>query len=200
MNKNNNDNGRTHEPSLRELTAELDGVEKLLTEKINNVRAVMDERDRLNDTRFKAGETAVSAALAAQEKLTGASFAASKEAVLKAEDAQKDYNQRSNEFRGQLDDQAKTLMPRNEVSQMFKAYEEKLETIKSTESKDMDLVRSEIASLRESRSGQEHGAAVLHDSRAQSNWSTGIVVTLIVSVIGWAITVGLVAFKLAIKQ
>jgi hypothetical protein len=37
---------------------------------------------------------------------TRASFEASEKAIVKAENAQRDYNVRSNEFRGQLDDQA----------------------------------------------------------------------------------------------
>src|ERR1700722_3073367 len=65
--------------------------------------SIIEERDRLYDMRFKASETAVNAALAAQEKAVTAAFTASEKAIVKAEDAQKDYNNRSNEFRGQLD-------------------------------------------------------------------------------------------------
>lgn len=70
-------NGRTHEPSLREITVQLDGLDRLY-----------EERDRRYEDRFKAQELAVAAALAAQEKLTAAAFAASKEAILKAEASQ----------------------------------------------------------------------------------------------------------------
>jgi hypothetical protein len=135
---------------------------------------VMDERDRLYDTRFKAAETAVAAALAAQEKAVGAalaaqekqtasSFLASEKAIVKAEDAQREYNVRSNEFRGQLDDQAKTLMPRPEATTMFKALEDKTYGVKgeldrrldaqSVDSeKKFDGIAKELAGLRESRS------------------------------------------------
>ena len=47
-------NGRTHEPSLRELTAELDGVRELLLAKVESSRTVMDERDVRYEQRFKA--------------------------------------------------------------------------------------------------------------------------------------------------
>ncbi len=87
---------------------------------------VIDERDRQYDQRFRAAEIALSAALSAQEKAVAAAFLASEKAIIKAEEAQKDYNIRSNEFRGQLDDQAKTLMPRPETVALFKAMDEKL--------------------------------------------------------------------------
>lgn len=135
---------------------------------------IMDERDRLYDMRFKAAETAVNtalaaqekavnAALAAQEKQTASSFMASEKAIVKAEDAQREYNIRSNEFRGQLDDQAKTLMPRPETTSMFKSADEKLASTKgelermiaslrASIDKNADTSTKEIASLRESRS------------------------------------------------
>jgi len=135
---------------------------------------IMDERDRLYDMRFKAAETAVNtalaaqekavnAALAAQEKQTASSFMASEKAIVKAEDAQREYNVRSNEFRGQLDDQAKTLMPRPESLTMFRATEDKLasakgelertiEGVRAAVDKNADATAKEIAGLRESRS------------------------------------------------
>jgi hypothetical protein len=121
-------------------------------DQVGSNKIIMDERDRLYDTRFRAAEIAVSAALAAQEKSTATAFLASEKAVLKAEDAQKDYNQRSNEFRGQLDDQAKTLMPRLEAQAAFKSMEEKLEGLKITAQTDIERLRVDIQSLRESRS------------------------------------------------
>ena len=121
------DNGsRTHEPSLRELTAQLDDLKELLIAKHEATKTIMDERDRLYDTRFRAADTAVSAALSAQEKQTTLVFQASEKAIVKAEEAQREYNIRSNEFRGQLDDQAKTLMPRPETLTLFKALEDKI--------------------------------------------------------------------------
>jgi hypothetical protein len=139
-------------------TADTDVVTRL-----TRVETVVDERDRLYDTRFKAAETAVAAALAAQEKAVGAalaaqekqtasSFLASEKAIVKAEDAQKDYNSRSNEFRGQLDDQAKTLMPRTEVNTMIRALEDKIVTADTDREKKFDIVTKDIAALRESRS------------------------------------------------
>jgi hypothetical protein len=89
------------------------------------IERIVDERDRQYDMRFRAAEIAVQAALLAQKELTASSFAASEKAIIKAEEAQRDYNQRSNEFRGQLDDQAKMLMPRVEVIGLFKGIDDK---------------------------------------------------------------------------
>ena len=106
----------------------IDERDRFYISQIISLKGLIDERDRLYDSRFKSAEVAVSAAFAAQEKTVTVAFLASEKAVLKAEQAQKEYNERSNEFRGQLDDQAKTLMPRPETLTMFKSLEEKLTT------------------------------------------------------------------------
>jgi hypothetical protein len=171
-------NGRTHEPSQRELVVQVDALEGLISKNDSALRDLLAERDRVLTERdrryedrfkalevnigdrFKAAETAVGAALAANKELTNASFVASEKAIGKAETAQADYNVRSNEFRGQLDDQAKTLMPRAEAQVQFKAYDEKV-----------DQLRKDIASLRESRSevgGQRHQQ---DQGRQQGQWA-----------------------------
>ena len=58
-------NGRTHEPALRELVAQIDGMVVL-----------HQERDQRYEDRFKAQEQAVAAALTASDKLIAAAFAA----------------------------------------------------------------------------------------------------------------------------
>ena len=147
------DNGsRTHEPSLRELTAQLDDLKELLIAKHEATKTIMDERDRLYDTRFRAADTAVSAALSAQEKQTTLVFQASEKAIVKAEEAQREYNIRSNEFRGQLDDQAKTLMPRPETLTLFKALEDKIYSVRDEATARANALGKDIADLRESRS------------------------------------------------
>jgi hypothetical protein len=141
----------------------IDTLHEHLLSIIESDRRIMDERDRLYGVQFKASETAVSAALAAQEKQTSASFIASDKAIIKAEEAQREYNIRSNEFRGQLDDQAKMLIPRSEASALLKAVEEKVYSTKSelegrlnafiaSSEKNHDSAMKEIAGLRESRS------------------------------------------------
>lgn len=155
------------------------GSERQLSELrvlIRELASRVDERDRLYDVRFRAGETAVAAALAAQEKAvsaalnaqekqTSTAFLASEKAIVKAEDAQREYNIRSNEFRGQLDDQAKMLMPRAEVAALFKAMEEKVYGIKAELQ-----ISQQAASTANERSIASHGAEIasLRESRSES--------------------------------
>jgi len=99
---------RTHEPDLRELTAELDGL-----------RQLMDERDKWYGERDRDRQLAVEKALAAAEKATASAFAASKEAIVKAEEGQKAYNLSHNDLLKKLDDQHKVTMPRSEADLRF---------------------------------------------------------------------------------
>jgi len=171
--------GRTHEPALREVVADLDGLRLLHEEKIANaIRRMedveerlgekMDERDKRYTERDESRTTAVNAALIAAKELNAASQASSKEAIIKAESAQQSYNERSNEFRGQLDDQAKRLISRLEVEQVVKNFEEKI-----------NRLDTDMRSLRESRSeigGKFAGAQLL--------W--GLLIGLILAGIGVA--------------
>jgi hypothetical protein len=101
-------NGRTHEPSLRELTAEIDGLRELL-----------NERNKWYGERDKDRQLAVDKALAAAEKATAAAFAASKEAIVKAEDGQKAYNVSHNDLLKRLDQQHGETLPRTEANLRF---------------------------------------------------------------------------------
>jgi phosphopantetheinyl transferase (holo-ACP synthase) len=114
-------NGRTHEPSLRELTAELDGIDKLLTEKIERLREV------------------VMSALAAQKELTGQSFAASKEAIIKAENAQSQYNVGHNDLLKKQD----AMIPRHEFDALKQTWNDKFDANK-------DAMKVEMSGMRQS--------------------------------------------------
>jgi len=170
-------------------------LERLIDERDRRLVGVIDERNAHYDTRFKAAETAVAAALAAQEKATASNFAANEKAIVKAEDAQREYNIRSNEFRGQLDDQAKTLMPRNEADTRFTAMAEKIDTLQVSMDEKLIALRNdatanyeanrrEIGSLRESRSEGTGKATQATTSAATNQWVVGIVIGLIFGVPG----------------
>jgi hypothetical protein len=105
---------------------------RTLRVELASLRQLVDERDRLYGSQFAGSRTAVDAALTAQKEQVAAAFLASEKAIVKAEDAQREYNVRSNEFRGQLDDQAKTLMPRPESAALFRAADEKLAFIQQS--------------------------------------------------------------------
>jgi hypothetical protein len=104
------DNGRTHEPSFQELVVELDGFRKL-----------MDERDRRYEDRFTA-----------MDEKTGLALTSSEKAVAKAETATEKRFDAVNEFRGQLKDQAATLLPRSEASVEFISLRKDLEELKKS--------------------------------------------------------------------
>lgn len=107
------------------------------------IKITMDERDRRYEERFTASDRAVSAALAAQEKSTSAAFAASEKAIVKAEIAQTAYNERSNEFRQALDDQARMQLSRTEANSRFISIEEKIEDVKNRLN-ELDKSRSRV--------------------------------------------------------
>jgi len=146
---------------------------------IERLEETLEERDRRYEDRFKAQETAVANAFAAQKELTNSVFNSSEKAISKAESAQSEYNLRSNEFRGQLDDQAKRLMSRDEALGRFEAIDHRISEIKDS-----------IANLRESRS--ESGG-----QRGQSHWMIGLAVTI--GIAGASAAVSVVIYLLSHK-
>lgn len=95
-----------------------------------------------------AAKTAVDAALAAAEKAVAAALIAAKEAVNKAELAQQRTNEGQNEFRGQLKDQANTLLPRTEYVLAHAALEDKVESNRQSRAESDDGLQKQISDLR----------------------------------------------------
>jgi hypothetical protein len=95
-----------------------DEREDVLEAKVAAQRELMDERDRRYEERFKA-----------MDEKTGLALTSSEKAVTKAETATEKRFDAVNEFRGQLKDQASTLISRVEVDARFVAQNEKLESI-----------------------------------------------------------------------
>ncbi len=142
----------------------------LLT-RVTRVESIVDERQRFYGVRYDALEAHMVASFSALEKQLVAAmvsldrqmvsaFAASDRAITKAEEAQREYNVRSNEFRGQLDDQAKLLMPRIEAQASYRSMDEKFLTMHggldarisnavTISIKTTDDLKKEIAQLRE---------------------------------------------------
>lgn len=152
---------------------------------VRHLQALIDERDRRYTERFDAQERAVQAALAAAEKLVSTAFAASEKAVLKQEQAQADYNIRSNEFRGQLADQAKMLMPRAEAEASFRQQRELIDRVRDeslkgleahaiTVRREFDSIRADVGGLRESRSAVTASAEAERDRRSRIQWAVGV--------------------------
>lgn len=81
------------------------------------------------DERYENQEKALSAALAGQEKAVTAALAAQEKAVNKAETANERRLESVNEFRGQMADMIRTLIPRSEADARFTALAEKLDEL-----------------------------------------------------------------------
>ena len=131
-----NNNLRTHEPSLRELTAELDGLRSTLDAKIEGVEKVANERDRF----YLAG-------LAAQDKAT-----------VKAELAQQAYNIVHNDLLKKMEGN----ITRGEYAAFVKQMEDKwteakderelrIEALRKDCERDTTRVLAEIAAVRDTQ-------------------------------------------------
>lgn len=116
------------------------------------------EIKRLDQLRA-ADQTATSTALTAAEKATAAALTAAKEAVNKAEENQRRTNEGQNEFRGQLRDQAATLLPRSEYDVAHREL-----------TSNLDRAFSEIGGL---RSRLDVGSPVLASMISQSDVNRG---------------------------
>lgn len=90
---------------------------------IEQLYTLINERDRQYQQRFESQEKAVNAALIAAKEAVNAALSAAQTAVNKAEIANEKRLDNQNEFRGQLKDQASTLLPRTEADARFKALE-----------------------------------------------------------------------------
>jgi hypothetical protein len=126
-----------------------DNGDDLLHERINirgeieNIRAVLGEREKLDDERekrlnerFEAQEKAVVAAFAAAKESVTVALSAAEKAVEKAEASQLRVNMTQNEFRGTLADQnatvERTMMPRAETELLVKDLRGRIDDLSGT--------------------------------------------------------------------
>lgn len=128
------------------------------------------------DDRFDEIKDATNKALASVREQTEAAFKANEKAIEKAEKAQTNYNERSNEFRGQLDDQAKRLMAREEALTKFSIYDEKIEDLKR-----------DISKLREAQMEVGGRRVQQQENRQQTNWTIGQAITIALVIAGFVV-------------
>ena len=154
-------NGRTHEPSLRELTTELDGLRKLLEARVDAIREVVDERDRLYKERDEARRTAVDAALTAVKDQTKASFDASEKAIVKSDVNAEKWRENANEWRESMLDREVKFAAKSEVSA------------------ELGGIRNDIAGLTKSRDEFRGGTAGSHSVGADVRANIAIAVSVV---------------------
>lgn len=93
---------------------------------LDYVLAVISGNDKRYEERFLASQKALEIGLAGTMREISVALAASKEAVLKAENATEKRFESVNEFRGTLDNQQRTLIPRSEVDVLIRSVTEKI--------------------------------------------------------------------------
>ncbi len=135
---------RTHEPSLREITAELDGLRELFKSKYEALAKIMDERDKLYTERAVSSKNNIDVALKAAEILNNTIFAAGEKAIAKSDINSDKWRENANEWRGAMMDREAKFASRQDIESEFKS------------------VRVELASLRESRSEGAGRSAGVH--------------------------------------
>jgi len=125
---------------LAVINEKADHVRRHVGEKDEHLRTLIASNDKRYEQRFDASQKALEVGFAAAKAAVDASFAAQKEAinaalaaadraVSKAELATEKRFESVNEFRGTLDNQQRTLIPRSEVDVMIKGVEEKISNI-----------------------------------------------------------------------
>lgn len=152
---------RTHEPSVRELTAEFDGFKE-----------VMDERDRLYKERHDANKEAVKTALDGQREKVEAAFDAAEKSANKTEKAQESYNVSHNDLLKKQD----AMIPRHEFDATKTAWQEKF-----------DGIKEELAALKIWRGEGIGGAVQRTEGRQQSQWTIDKLIVVAIAAIGWII-------------
>lgn len=100
---------------------------------INTLReyliAIIGANEKAALQRFESNTIAIQAALAAQKELVYVAQSAADKAVQKAEVASEKRFEGVNEFRAQLGDQQRTLMPRAEVEVLLKALSDRIKVV-----------------------------------------------------------------------
>jgi hypothetical protein len=174
---------------------------------LKSLKELVNERDRLYTERATSQSTAVAAALAAQ-----------KEAAIKAEHYQSDYNIQHNDLMRKMDHQAELFIRRDEYTSSHSDFSKRLDAEAASRQADKDSVlkrmaegvtevnkridaeaafrmndreaaMKEIAALREYNSRGFGEKTAKQEDRTTQQWSTGMTVTIIAAVAGWLTTV-----------
>lgn len=104
-------------------------IDLLFTANDKRYEQRFDASQKALEVGFAASKAAVDASFAAQKEAINAALAAADRAVTKAELATEKRFESVNEFRGTLDNQQRTLIPRSEVGVMVQGLEEKISNL-----------------------------------------------------------------------
>ena len=118
-------NLRTHEPNLRELTAELDGLREVMKAELRSLNDIAVERDRRYSERDSARQDEMKNAVTSSKEQSAISFTASKEAVAEAKKSQDSYNLTHNDLVRKMERQSAETITRDAVMGLFKSAEDR---------------------------------------------------------------------------
>jgi acylphosphatase len=158
----------------------IDHLLSVVNEKDAHVRTLIDGNDKRYEERFLASQKALELGLAGTKTEIGAALVSADRAVQKAEVATEKRFESVNEFRGTLDNQQRTLIPRSEVEVIKAGIEEKIAQLTKT----LDEVRQSDARGGGAAAG---GKAVKDESRAN--------LALAISVVLFLLTIGALFVK-----
>lgn len=164
-------------------------------------RALAD-KDLRDQQRYDAQTKALEAAMVAADKAVQAALLAAEKAVNKAEVAAERRFESVNEFRGQLADQQRTFLPRQEYQVQHEALGDKLDATAKTLSDRIEanskMINDALLGLGVYRADVEARRVSRNETRAQTNWSTGMIVTVAFSIV--AALIGLGGIVLALTR
>lgn len=120
---------------------------------IDHVLALLAAADKRYEQRFETQEKALELGFANQRTAIDAALAAQKEGIDKAERATEKRFESVNEFRGTLDNQQRTLIPRSEVAVIQDGLNEKIANL----TKSQDELRATVAGITNAGRGVRDG-------------------------------------------
>jgi hypothetical protein len=126
------------------LETTIDYLLSVVSEKHAHVLTLVAGNDKRYEERFSASQKALELGLAGLIREIQAALAAADRAVLKAEMATEKRFESVNEFRGTLDNQQRTLIPRSEVDVLMRGVNEKISQL----TKQLDAMQSERIGVR----------------------------------------------------
>jgi hypothetical protein len=126
------------------LETAIDYLLAVIREKDDHLHTLVLSNDRRYEERFVASQKALELGLAGTKSEISLALAAADRAVQKAEMATEKRFESVNEFRGTLDQQQRTLIPRTEVDVLVRGLDEKITQL----TKQIDGMLSERAGIR----------------------------------------------------
>ncbi len=169
-------------------------LREYLEQRIDNLVTLLDERyltqTRAIDAAFAAQQAAVTAGFLVTERTAQAGLTAATQASEKAEKAADKRFESVNEFRGQLADQAATLIGRAEYTVQYRALTDKMDSIADRVIQlELRLTsRLDLAAGGDTESRQAAGNKRL-DSAAAAQWigmaliGIGVIVSLVIGLV-----------------